>query len=55
MSNEQNSRRDFFKKASVTGIAAVTIPFANTSCKPENQTSKPEATAVSSTLIVPKA
>ena len=28
MSNEQNSRRDFFKKASFTGIAAMTIPFS---------------------------
>ena len=28
MSNEQNTRRDFFKKASLSGIAAMTIPFS---------------------------
>ena len=28
MSNEQNSRRDFFKKASISGMAALTLPMA---------------------------
>src|ERR1035437_6162292 len=28
MSNEQNTRRDFFKKASLSGIAALAIPFS---------------------------
>jgi len=52
MSNEQNSRRDFFKKTSLTGIAAMTLPFAGLAS--DFETSK-SISAIESKLIVPKA
>ncbi len=35
MLNEQNSRRDFFKKASMTGIAAMTVPLSGIAAESE--------------------
>lgn len=52
MSNDYNSRRDFFKRASITGIAAITLPIVSVGndLGMENFTSTTE-----SKLIVPKA
>jgi hypothetical protein len=47
----QNSRRDFFKKASVTGIAAMTIPFSSNS---ENIIGLEGKVEIEDKLIVPK-
>ena len=52
MSNEQNSRRDFFKKASITGMAAMALPIVSISS--ETEILQP-ASGVESKLIVPKA
>jgi len=52
MSNEQNSRRDFFKKASITGMAAMALPIV--SIGSESEIIQP-ASGVESKLIVPKA
>lgn len=47
----QKSRREFFKKASVTGIAAMTIPFAGNS---ENLILQEKQAEIEDKLIVPK-
>ncbi len=47
----QNTRRDFFKKASVTGMAAITIPFAGNSGNLIQQEKQAE---IEDKLIVPK-
>ncbi len=47
----QNSRRDFFKKASVTGIAAMTIPFSSNSEKIVQYENEEK---IEDKLIVPK-
>lgn len=52
MSNDQNSRRDFFKKASMTGMAAMTLPLV--SMAGESEVVLP-ASGIKSKLIVPKA
>jgi hypothetical protein len=52
MSNDQNSRRDFFKKASMTGMAAMTLPLV--SMAGESEIVLP-ASGIQSKLIVPKA
>jgi len=52
MSNEQNSRRDFFKKTSITGIAAMTLPLAGLASDFEPSQS---ISGIESKLIVPKA
>ncbi len=52
MSNEQNSRRDFFKKASITGMAAMALPIVTVGCDLETTQPNP---GVESKLIVPKA
>lgn len=52
MSNEQNSRRDFFKKASITGMAAMTLPIVTVGR--DLETTQPDP-GVESRLIVPKA
>lgn len=52
MSNEQNSRRDFFKKASITGMAAMALPIVSISS--ESEIIQP-ASGLESKLIVPKA
>lgn len=52
MSDEQNSRRDFFKKASITGMAAMTLPLITMAGESEIALS---ASEVKSKLIVPKA
>src|SRR5665647_70940 len=51
MSNSQNSRRDFFKKASLSGMAAMTIPFSGLAADSEQliQSSETE-----NKLILPK-
>ena len=48
----EKSRREFFKKASVTGIAAMTIPFSGTS---DSSNLKKSETEIEDKLIVPKA
>lgn len=52
MSNDQNSRRDFFKKASMTGMAAMALPLV--SMAGESEVVHP-ASGIQSKLIVPKA
>lgn len=52
MSNEQNSRRDFFKKASITGMAAMALPIV--SIGQEAEIAQP-ISGVESKLIIPKA
>jgi hypothetical protein len=52
MSNDQNSRRDFFKKASMTGMAAMTLPLV--SMAGESEIVLP-ASGIESKLIIPKA
>lgn len=52
MSNEQNSRRDFFKKASISGMAAMTLPLAGMA---EEADQVLPVTGKESRLIVPKA
>ena len=51
MSNEQNTRRDFFKKASLSGIAAMTIPFSGFAANSDQFLSVSEA---ENKLILPK-
>ena len=52
MSTEQNSRRDFFKKASLSGIAAMAVPMAGMAGSTHEEMSFEEN---ESRLIVPKA
>lgn len=52
MSNDQNSRRDFFKKASITGMAAMTLPLGSMAGESEILLPAP---GIQSKLIVPKA
>lgn len=52
MSNDQNSRRDFFKKASMTGMAAMTLPLVSMAGESEIVLPAP---GIQSKLIVPKA
>ena len=52
MSNDQNSRRDFFKKASLSGMAALTVPLTGISSEPELRA---PATGNETNLLVPKA
>jgi hypothetical protein len=52
MGQQENSRRDFFKKASVSGMAALTLPIVTMAGKPGNVLSTFE---IESKLIVPKA
>lgn len=51
-SGKQNSRRDFFKKASVTSMAAISLPLIGMS---EESKPVPAEKGIESKLIVPKA